>query len=114
MGITSLGGSGISIAELSETGKDTNAIGTVTAALDVGDYNMIFMQVVNESGGSSSHKVNLQVSANGTDWNAAGSSVTGENSLDNIAITARYVRLRVKVAEGSASISTLILQAKRI
>ncbi len=64
------------------------------------------------TGGNTTHIVTLQCSLDDTNWNNTAATVTGVGLQDNTQVSARYVRLKVTTAEGSASTVDVIIQAK--
>lgn len=103
--------SGEHFSELAEAGIDANAT-TTTASLDVKDDLNIAWSVVAATGDHANHIVTLQCSLDNSAWNDTGSTLTGVGVVDNVSITARYVRLKVTTNEGTASTINIIIQGK--
>jgi len=106
-------------SELSEI-IDTNNAGATTAWFDVSENNVISLSVWGETGHHSNHEVKIECSPD-ADPNhslfaikSAGIAhkAVGEDMEPNISISCRYVRAKVTTAEGSASTSKIIIQAK--
>jgi len=96
----------------SETSKDTNSTATVTTGLDISAQQFVAMAVLATTGTHTTHEVELQCSVDNTSWFATGMKITGTGLKDGISVAARYVRLKVTIAEGTTSTVTLVIQAK--
>lgn len=95
-----------------ETSKNTNSTSTATTGLDISEQKLVAMAVLGTTGAHDNHEVELQCSIDNTNWFGTGKKITGVGLKDGISIAARYVRLKVTIAEGATSTVTLVVQAK--
>jgi len=104
---------GTKFSEHIETGLDANSVGDVSTSLEIKENSVVTMQVIASSGGNTTHIIDLQCSANNSNWhNVTSGSVNQIGIVDGLTVGARYIRARVSTAEGSASIVDVYLQAK--
>jgi hypothetical protein len=97
---------------ISDTGLDANDTSTVSTVLDVLENRYISFDVQDNSGTHSNHVITLQISFDNSTWYNTSSTKTGTGFVENVQVTARYVRLKVTTAEGSASIVDINIHAK--
>lgn len=94
------------------TALDANSILSVTNSLDIRDDFYVSMQVIANSGGNTTHVVTLQCSLDSSTWKNTASSITGVGLVDNVQVTARYIRAKITTQEGSPSTIDVLLNAK--
>lgn len=95
-----------------ETGLDADSTSTVSASLNVAENSYVAWTVVANTGTHGTHVITLQCSLDDTNWASTASTLTGLGTVDNIQITAKYVRLKVTTRESAASTVDIIIQAK--
>ncbi len=103
---------GTKFTEHIETGLDANSVGAVSASLEIKENTVTSMQVIANTGGNTTHQIDLQCSTNNVNWHNVGSGVIGVGIEDALTVGARYIRARVSTAEGGASTVDVYLQAK--
>lgn len=92
---------------------DTNSVNDVTASLNVEDVSVIEFTVDNISGAYTTHEVVVEMSPDDIVFHEhATKIVTGIGMSHDISCSCAYVRLKVRVAEGSASSSNVRIQGK--
>ncbi len=94
-----------------EVGLDANSVGDVSTSLEIKENTIVTMQVIANTGGNTTHIIDLQCSANNSNWHNV-ASVNQIGITDGNTIGARYIRARVSTAEGAASTVDVYLQAK--
>ncbi len=99
-------------SESINAGLDANSTSTVTDTLDIKANREVVFEVYGESGTHATHVVTLQKSLDGTNWTNTSNTQNQLGILNNIQVTARYVRCKVTTAEGGASSIKIIVQAK--
>lgn len=96
------------------SGLDVDDTGSFTAAIDVAEFRAICFEVDQASGTVSTAVLHFQCSCDTNDWfDVAGSEQTGAGLFPGVEINTRYVRVKVKTAEGSAGTADIIVQAKK-
>jgi len=95
-----------------EIGLDANSLGAVSASLEIKENTITSMQIIANTGGNTTHQIDLQCSTNNVNWHDVGSGVIGIGIEDGLTVGARYIRARVSTAEGAASTVDVYLQAK--
>jgi len=94
------------------TDFDANSTASVTTSLDIKENNWVSFQVIANTGGNTTHIITLQCSLNNSTWQNTSSTITSVGIKDNIQVTARFIRLKVTTAEGSASTVDVIINSK--
>ena len=100
------------LSELNETDFDTNSTSTATSSLDIRDNKHVTWGISATTGTHATHVIKLQQSLDNVTFSNTGSILTGVGIKDNLQITARYIRLKVTTAEGSASTVEVRIHAK--
>lgn len=98
-------------SELKVSGVDVDAT-TTTASLDISDNANVAYSVVAATGTHATHVITLQCSLDDSNWNDTSSTITGVGVVDNVAVTTKFVRLKVTTNEGSAATVNIIIQGK--
>lgn len=91
---------------------NANDINAVTDAVDISENSHASYSVANISGAHTAHKIKLQCSLDGINWGDADTGLVGTGMTDNIHVTAKYVRGKVSIAEGSVSLVKVYIQGK--
>ena len=94
------------------TGLNADSISSATNSMDIRDNKYVAMQIVANTGANTTHVITLQCSLDGTTWKNTASSVTGVGLVDNVQVTARYVRGKITTVEGGTSTINVFLNAK--
>lgn len=97
--------------ELTQSGIDADA-NTNSNSLDIAQARNICIDIAAGSGAHTTHVVTLQTSIDDSVWTTSSTTIAQIAFSDNIAVTARYVRLRVTTKEGGASTIDITIQAK--
>ena len=96
-----------------EIGLDANSVGAVSTSLEIKENDTTSMQVIANTGGNTTHIIDLQCSSDNANWhNVVSGSVVGTGIATGLIVGARYIRARVSTAEGGASTVDVYLQAK--
>ena len=85
---------------------DTNSLGARTSEIDVSTSSRVCMFVKSNSGNHNTHRVQIQLSPDGTNWFDTNEYVTG-TGIRSLSVCAMEVRGRVATVEGSASSSEI-------
>lgn len=94
------------------TGIDANDTDSVTVGLDIKSNDFVSFQIIANTGGNTTHILTLQCSLNNSTWQNTSSTITGVGLLDNIQVSARFIRVKVTTAEGGASTVDVLINAK--
>lgn len=100
------------------TGVDANNTDSVTVGIDTDNFKRFALHIVGKTGAHVNHIIELQSSANNSHWFAARNEdgttirVTGEGHKLHFTSSSRYLRAKVKTAEGEASTVDIYIQGK--
>jgi len=94
------------------TTLDANNSGTSTTSFDIRDNDKVCFSLVGSTATLGTAVVTLECSLDETTWFATANTITGDGVKDNIDIIARFVRLKITTAEGTAGTALLRLNAK--
>jgi len=87
---------------LSDKNVDANAE-TVTNSIKVGKRFYVTMYVVGNTGNHNNHTVTIQTSTDNETFTDTKYSVTGDDHINKVYLTAPYLRAKVTTVEGGAS-----------
>lgn len=102
-----------SIHEMDEENLNTNSMASATSSVDTVDETFISYCVIARSGGNSNHVCVLECSPDEINWyEMPDTTLTGLGAKFSHRCTFRYVRVKVKTPESSASTVRIFIQAK--
>lgn len=99
-------------SELTKEGLDADDINSATDPLDVSENTHVGFSIVAATGPHIIHKFILECSFDQSTWSEVGIQVVGIGFQDNLAVSVKWVRVKIKQVEGNASTVDVIIQAK--
>lgn len=95
---------GVSTTEtLLNSGLDADDTATITNEQSMGSGTLVGLYVKTATGVSSTYRITLQISPDGTNWFDTTHTITGQGQLHDITCLASSVRAKVSTAAGSAT-----------
>jgi len=94
---------------------DANDTNSVTAGLDIKNNSLMGWSVLEKTGSHSAHVLTVQRSTDNVNWDNTASTITAGTSYQisvSGSVPARYIRVKVTTAEGSASTVDVVINAK--
>lgn len=106
----------IDFTEQTTASLDVNNTSSVTTGLDIKDNQYVAWSINHKTGTRTTYSLILQCSTDNTNWENTASTIVSTAGAykiaDNVQTTARYVRIKCAIAEGSAATAEIVINSK--